>query len=223
MKCPHCTVAINESWTDTAVAKHGRETSWHVELMTCPDCGQDILRLNKTKWTGAQHVFVEQWTQIFPRGSNRGRVPSDVPPEIAGDYNEAAMVLPYSPKASAALSRRCLQAILRKAGYEQHDLAVQIDAALKEDDARKALPTGIHTTLDAIRSFGNFSAHPITDQTTLQIIDVEDHEAEYSLDILDALFDHYYVRPAEAARRRAALDAKLKAAGKLPTKKEAPR
>jgi len=93
---------------------------------------------------------------------------------------------------------------------------VPADAVLAVD-ARKALPTGVHSTLDAIRNFGNFSAHPITDQTTLQIIDVEDHEAEYCLDILDALFDHYYVRPADAKRKRAALDAKLKAAGKPPT------
>ena len=67
-------------------------------------------------------------------------------------------------------------------------------------------------------NFGNFSAHPITDQTTLQIVEVEVTEAEYCLDILDAIFDHYYVRPAEAKRRRAALDAKLQLAGKPPSK-----
>jgi hypothetical protein len=96
---------------------------------------------------------------------------------------------------------------------------VQIDAVLSEADARKALPTGVHNMLDAVRNFGNFSAHPITDQTTLQVIDVEEHEAEYCLDILDALFDHYYVRPEEAKRKRAALDAKLSAAGKPPSKR----
>ena len=73
-------------------------------------------------------------------------------------------------------------------------------------------------TVDAIRNFGNFSAHPITDQTSLQVIDVEEHEAEYCLDILDAVFDHYYVRPEHAKKQRAALDAKLKAAGKPPSK-----
>jgi hypothetical protein len=73
-------------------------------------------------------------------------------------------------------------------------------------------------TLDTIRNFGNFSAHHITDQTTLQVIDVEDYEAEYCLDILDAVFDHYYVKPAEALRKKAALNAKLAAAKKPPTK-----
>jgi hypothetical protein len=81
-----------------------------------------------------------------------------------------------------------------------------------------AAPTGLRTTLDLIRNFGNFGAHVINDQTTLQIIDVEDQEAEYCLDVLDALFDHYYVKPAEAKRRKDLLDAKLKSAGKPPSK-----
>lgn len=186
--------------------------------MKCPECHKDTLQLGLA-FTGAGNLYPpSSWTQIHPIGSSRGPISTDVPPKIAADYNEAAIVLPSSPKASAALSRRCLQAVLRKAGYLQHDLAVQIDAALGETDARKALPTGVHSTLDAIRNFGNFSAHPITDLTTLQIIDVQDHEAEYCLDVLDALFDHYYVRPAEAERKRVALDAKLTAAGKPPSK-----
>ena len=46
--------------------------------------------------------------------------------------------------------------------------------------------------------FWQFVSTSITDQTTLQIIDVEDHEAKYCLDILDSLFDHHYVKPADA-------------------------
>lgn len=89
---------------------------------------------------------------------------------------------------------------------------------LAEADGRKALPMSVHLVVDAVRNFGNFSAHPITDQTTLQIIDVDPHEAEFCLEILEALFDHYYVRPAAAAERKAALDAKLAAARKPPAK-----
>jgi hypothetical protein len=69
-----------------------------------------------------------------------------------------------------------------------------------------------------IRHFGNFSAHPTEDVTTLQIIDVEPGEAEWCLDILEDMFEHFYVRPADAAARNTALDAKLAAAGKLPSK-----
>ena len=44
-----------------------------------------------------------------------GRMPAapEVEPQFAEDYNEACLVLPFSPKASAALSRRCLQNIIR--------------------------------------------------------------------------------------------------------------
>ena len=72
--------------------------------------------------------------------------------------------------------------------------------------------------MDGIRNFGNFSAHPITEVTSLQIIDVEPHEAEWCLEILEELFQHFYVRPAEAAARKAALDAKLKLTGMPPSK-----
>lgn len=217
MKCPHCSTSIHESWSRNPIQKDHQHTVWRVRIMTCPECHQDILAFGMAPNAHPAND-PPSWGVFFPYGSSRGPVSPDVPSPIAADYNEAAKVLADSPKASAALSRRCLQAILREAGYMQRDLAGQIDAVLNETDARKALPTGVHGTLDAIRNFGNFSAHPITDQTTLQIIDVEDHEAEYCLDILDALFDHYYVRPKEAKRRRAALDAKLIAAGKPPSK-----
>lgn len=83
---------------------------------------------------------------------------------------------------------------------------------------KKALPQSLHDTVDGIRNFGNFSAHPIDDKTSLQVIEVEPHEAEWCLDILDELFDHFYVKPATAKAKKAALDAKLATAGKPPSK-----
>ena len=62
----------------------------------------------------------------------------------------------------------------------------QINAVLGEQDASKSLPSALHDTVDAIRNFGNFSAHPITDATTLQIIDVEPH---FDLIYLDPPFN----------------------------------
>jgi len=73
-----------------------------------------------------------EWRQVYPIGANRGPVPSEVPPEIPPDYVEACNVLPISPKASAALSRRCLQNMLRGNGYKARDLAHEIDLLLNE-------------------------------------------------------------------------------------------
>jgi Domain of unknown function (DUF4145) len=155
---------------------------------------------------------------VYPRTTHRNPTPKELPDHIKEDYEEACMVLSMSNKASAALSRRCLQAILRGQGYMQKDLAKQIEALLTEPDHTKAIPTSLRQSVDVIRSFGNFSAHPVTDQTTLQIIAVDPGEAEWCLEILEEMFDHYYVRPAIVAARKAALDAKLAAAGKPPSK-----
>jgi hypothetical protein len=43
-------------------------------------------------------------------------------------------------------------------------------------------------------------------------------KAEWCLETLEALFDHFYVGPAAAAKKKAALNEKLEAAGKRPAK-----
>lgn len=48
------------------------------------------------------------------------------------------------------------------------------------------------------------------------IVDVEPGEAEWMLDIVERLFDIYFVGPALTARRKSELNAKLAAVGKKP-------
>jgi hypothetical protein len=120
-----------------------------------------------------------------------------------------------SPKASAALSRRCLQNIIRsKAGITKKNLVDEIQELLDKGN----LPTPIAESIDYIRNIGNFSAHPMKSQTTGQIIEVEKGEAEWSIEVLLMLFDYYYVQPSKITERRKSLDAKLKEAGKPPSK-----
>lgn len=149
---------------------------------------------------------------IWPQTGGRKPVPPEVPAEIAADYQEAAVVLQHSSKASAALSRRCLQAVLRQQGFQEHDLAKQIDAAMP------TLPSYIAKNVDAIRNIGNFAAHPQKATASNSILDVEPGEAEWTLDVLDSLFDFFYVQPAVEQQKRDALNAKLNAAGKPPLK-----
>ena len=127
-------------------------------------------------------------------------------------------VLPISAKSSAALARRCLQNLLHQSGYKGRDLSAEIDLLLNESDPKKAIPQRLRETIDAIRNFGNFSAHPVDDKTALQIIDVEPEEAEWCLEILEECFEHFYVGPAVAKAKKAALNNKLAAAGKPPSK-----
>jgi Domain of unknown function (DUF4145) len=209
MKCPHCSVDFHDHWSTTPIAYFARLTRWEYRTAVCPRCKELIIELRSPE---TEDNFAE-WRQVHPIGSNRGPVPPEVPSQIATDYVEACLVLPISPKASAALARRCLQAMLHAHGYKDWDLAREVQQLL---DAR-VLPNHIHEIVDVIRGFGNFSAHPINDQTSLQVIDVDPHEAEWCLEILEALFDHFYVGPEKAKAKKAALDQKLKAA-KPPSK-----
>lgn len=151
---------------------------------------------------------------IWPIPSSKPPAPQEVPENIANDYNEASIVLQFSPKASAALSRRCLPSTLRDAGHTtKKDLNDPINEVLPK------LPGYIAESLDAIRNIGNFAAHEQKSTTSGVILDVEPGEAEWNLDVLDALFDFYYVRPEIERKKREALDKKLLEAGKQAMKK----
>jgi len=140
-------------------------------------------------------------------------VPPEVPKEIKEDFQEASSVISLSEKASAALSRRCLQNMLNERGFKGKDLNAQIDSVLK------ILPTEIAFNLDAIRQIGNFAAHPMKSELTGEIVDVEKEEASWNLDVLEQLFDFFYVQPKTAEEKRKKLDAKLASLGKPPLKK----
>jgi len=57
--------------------------------------------------------------------------------------------------------------------------------------------------LHHIRIIGNFAAHPEKTVNTGAIVDVEPGEAEWTLDVLESLFDFNFVRPAQLAARKA--------------------
>jgi hypothetical protein len=129
------------------------------------------------------------------------------------DFNEAALVLRDSEKASAALSRRCLQSILRdKAGVKPTDLYNEIEEVISSGK----LPTDIADALHLVRVIGNFAAHPLKSTNTGTIVDVEAGKAEWMLDVIERLFDHYFVGPAATAARKSAINQKLQQVGKPP-------
>jgi hypothetical protein len=224
MKCPHCLVDFNEEQTWWSVAV-GRDVDgeWILNRKRCPTCDHFILVFE----TGPPHqgiaeglvrarlTNVSNTRRAWPKGIARAPVPPEVPPEIATDYKEACLVLVDSPKASAALSRRCLQNLLRSAaGVKPGDLADEIQQVI---DSGKLIST-IADSIDAVRVIGNFAAHPIKSKATSQIVDVEPHEAEWNLGVLESLFDFYYVLPARERARRDALNKKLQEMGKPPLK-----
>jgi hypothetical protein len=147
---------------------------------------------------------------VRPKGASRP-IPAEVPGEFTEDYSEACIVLTDSPKASAALSRRCLQHLLREVvKVKKSDLVDEIQQVI---DSGK-LPSHIAEAIDAIRNIGNFATHPTKSQSTGEIVSVEPGEAEWNLEVLESLFDFYFVQPAILKKKKEALNQKLKDAGK---------
>lgn len=229
--CPHCGVDVQfvPAVVEDAQAGHqgridyvfyrvsdvveGAPDRLQVRASRCPraECGRLVVEIQYTKKTFGKWQEAEAYL-VYPRKSSRKPVSPQVPNALRADYEEACLVLPYSAKASAALSRRCLQALLQEKGFSEHDLNGQIDKALP------SLPGDLAGMLDAVRTIGNFAAHSIKSKSSGEIIEVEPGEAEWSVEVLEALFEHYYERPSRITAKKEALNRKLQDAGKPPLK-----
>jgi hypothetical protein len=183
--------------------------SWVVHHMACPSCSMPMIRIHEHA-SGVATVI----HNAYPRNALRP-IPAEVGSPYRDDFAQACEVLPISPKASAAISRRCLQMILKdQGGFTQKDLAPQIEAAI----ASGKLPTYLSEAIDAVRNVGNFAAHPLKSQVTGAIVDVEPGEAEWLIETVEGMFDFYLVQPALLKAKRDALDKKLAEIGKPPLK-----
>jgi hypothetical protein len=133
-------------------------------------------------------------------------VAPEIPHSYAAALTEAATVLPLSPKASAALSRRSLQQLLRDRG------GVRASSLFKEIEdivARGILPPYLARDIDAIRRIGNVAAHPIKDANPAEVVDVDPEEAEWTLAVLDASLQFFFVDEARSQSRWRKLNQKL--------------
>lgn len=218
MKCPHCLTAFHDNRQVTELGEDAT-SKWALVTRKCPACGKfvfSLLERTEPYSIGSFTAYRNDRERLaYPRGFARAPLPPEVPSDFSDDYAEACATLEVSPKASAALSRRCLQHVLReKLGVKKNDLANEIQQVI---DGGK-LPTHLAESLDAIRNIGNFAAHPVKSSSSGEVIAVEPGEAEWNLDVLEALFDHVFIQPEILKKKRAALNTKLKDAGKPPLK-----
>jgi len=219
VKCPHCLVNFHDSWQAESLGEDS-DGAWGIRVSKCPACNRLIVYFGRCHGVGAfgagvEAARVEMGNLVRPKGTARAPLPAEVPGKFADDYREACLVFADSAKASAALSRRCLQNLIREhAGVKPGNLFDEIQEVL---DSGK-LPADLADALHAVREVGNFAAHPIKSRNTGEVIDVEPGEAEWQLDTLESLFDFYFVRPAALKAKRDTLNAKLKDAGKKPLK-----
>jgi hypothetical protein len=219
MKCPHCSISVHITFVIKelihAIDEKNSKIGWEASFANCPHCGQAVIflqsgMLGRNNQGGKFINGVRDRFLVWPMSSLRP-CPSEVPTDVATDFKEASSVLSISPQASAALTRRTLQQILRDYGHtKSKDLFDQIQEVIDAGQVSSALAD----QLNAVRVIGNFAAHPLKSQVTGAILPVEPNEAEWNLDVLEDVFDHYFVKPAKVAERKTALNLKLAAAGK---------
>jgi hypothetical protein len=92
---------------------------------------------------------------VYPYNSTVEPPNNDLPADIKDDYNEAASISNFSPRAAAALLRLCIQKICIILGESGKDLCRDIGCLVKN-----GLPSDVQKALDCVRVIGNEAVHP---------------------------------------------------------------
>ncbi len=132
--------------------------------------------------------------RIMPLGSSKPQ-PDFIPAVLREDYTEACQIRDLSAKASATLIRRCLQGMIRDfAGISRGTLDQEVKAlraAVEDGSADRAITIETVEAIDHVRSVGNIGAHMEKDINL--IIPVDNGEAQALIDLVEMLFDEWYV------------------------------
>ena len=149
---------------------------------------------------------LNRW-KLLPESSARP-LPDYIPEAIRMDYAEACRIRDLSPKASATLSRRCLQGMIRDfCGISRDRLVDEISELRRQVDDGQA-PRGVQPdtleAIDHVREIGNIGAHMEADISL--IVDVDPDEAQKLIELIELLLEEWYV----ARHQR---EGKLKAIG----------
>lgn len=120
-----------------------------------------------------------------PRSSAM-ELPDYVPAPIREDYEEACLIRDLSPKASATLSRRCLQGIIRDFwGVSKNRLFDEINAIAEKVDPLT------WKAIDTVRQIGNIGAH--MEKEIDVIVEVEPTEAQLLIGLIETLIRDWYM------------------------------
>lgn len=222
MKCPYCSKEIyleEEDQIDNQYDSNDNRITdkingFIISWGNCPSCNNlIILKTNGFFYKNKEEAKFNEYGPdefLLPKSCCR-IIANEVTENYRIDFEEASSVLNLSPKASAALSRRLLQKILReKLNISKSSLSTEIDEFMKIKD----VPSYLIESVDAIRNIGNFAAHPLKDTNTGEIVDVEPGEADWLLDVIEALFDYIFIQPEKLKQMKDKLNNKLIKLGK---------
>lgn len=196
-KCPYCN-SIFPLTNDTfrqyfpcfdgyngriSLAQNGliyNESTLQINFYLCPECKQYTITAE-----GKGDALPDSKVKIFPNSSAM-QFPNYIPESIRNDYQEACAIVDLSPKASATLSRRCLQNMIRDFWK------ITKPTLFKEIEALDAvIPATQKKVLHSLRQIGNIGAHPETDVNT--IIDINIQDASALIKVIEFFIDKWYI------------------------------
>lgn len=165
----------------------GRKRAY-LTFIVCPnpDCKKFTfaVALYNVNESGEIGDMVKSWRLIPP--SEAKVFPDYIPKPILDDYLEACLIRDLSPKASATLSRRCLQGMIRDFWKVQKARLIdEIDAIEEKVDPLT------WEAIDAVRKIGNIGAHMEKDINL--IIEVEPNEASQLINLIEILIKDWYI------------------------------
>lgn len=212
--CPFCnrpSVITNQSATSGGMTfydgnKHGAQVV-KSQAITCPhpDCREYSLSVylyDTDPAYGEANVAKEEARQrwrLIPSASCK-KFPDHIPAALLEDYQEACEIRELSPKASATLSRRCLQGMLRDYwAVNPGNLYSEIE------QIRDRLSEHEWKAIDAVRELGNIGAHMKRDIN--EIVEVDPDEAELLTGLIETLLEDWYVARYEKQQRMAKITA----------------
>jgi len=208
-KCPYCGHAqvlqknrLDDQWHHQYVEgwKHfGMRPMVGITAIVCAnsDCRELTLKAIQGRSNPSRNDVVEgpykTWP-LLPPSSARPQ-PDYIPKPIRDDYYEACAICELSPNASATVTRRCLQGLIRDfCGISKKRLVDEINELRDQVHSGKA-PPGVQpdtlAAIDQVREIGNIGAHMEAD--TNVIVDVDPEEAQMLIDLVELLFEDWYV------------------------------
>jgi dGTP triphosphohydrolase len=165
------------------------------------------MRYDYNEWIINENGKVYFWEKVKPRGSAKA-MPDYIPQAIRNDYEEACLIRDLSPKASATLSRRCLQGMIRNFAKPEaksdklFDEIKALEAAIEDGTAPREVSADSVAALTAVRKVGNIGAH--MEANVDVIVDVDAGEAQVLIELIESLLQDWYVERHKRQQRFAA-------------------
>ena len=149
-------------------------------MYKCPNC-QKITSI--ANYAGTE--LPQKTVPLFPISTAK-QFPDYIPQAIRSDYEEACSIVNLSPKASATLSRRCLQGMIRDFFQISKGSLFEEINAIKDK-----IPAEQWAVLDGLRRIGNIGAHMEKDINL--IVDIEPDEAQKLIKLIELLLQQWYI------------------------------